>query len=550
MSTRLTFLVSTAIVSLTAASLAVASDGPFGAPMPQGTAPKPTSAPAPTSGGTYSAPYQAPYTPQPYSAPQASVPSQSAGHMSQPYEAATPNYPAPSGNYYPPAAPTATSGQNLAGGNIQYGGAFVPPRQDPRVYNDPNYTPGTYAEDAISTRPEEFRPRRSYDALQAYQRPAQTGYANNNQSRGPMAGGPMAGGPMSGGPMSGPQTPRPQAKRGFWDRLGLGRLKFKNDGYLRLGDAGVFGGDDDTRNELVADAMIRSEVSAITQGGTEYGVSLKLRGQRDRFREGFGGLAGSCIPGFEDCATILLDGTRRSVKGHTGQLYNYALNPAPDQQVQLEGAHLFLRSAYGDVTLGRDDGSAALFSLGAPSTLPLARSSNSKVDYTGLDMTKTVNDASGFAEKITYTSPRLLGDQIGVGVQFGLSYAPSTAVCGVDYCVRDNTLNDPLSPLTPELDNAIEFGVALDRTFDSGLSVEGTLTYATASEQMGYDYFDDLASIGAGLSVEMGDWAFGTSYLTSNNGIAEDGDYSAFDAGLTWKPADCRRTLFPARRLL
>jgi len=97
----------------------------------------------------------------------------------------------------------------------------------------------------------------------------------------------------------------------------------------------------------------------------------------------------------------------------------------------VEGAYVFLRSAYGDVTLGRDDGAAYLFSLGAP-TLMAVNASNSPMDYTGLDSVKTVNDASGFSEKITYTSPRLLGDQIGFGVQLGASYAFNARACGVD----------------------------------------------------------------------------------------------------------------------
>jgi len=180
-----------------------------------------------------------------------------------------------------------------------------------------------------------------------------------------------------------------------------------------------------------------------------------------------------------------------------------------------------LRSAYGDVTLGRDDGAAYLFSLGAPSLLAV-NGSNSPVDYTGLDSVKTVNDASGFSEKITYTSPRLLGDQIGVGVQLGVSYALNARACGVDYCVRENG-EDVSGALSPDLDDVIEVGLSLDRTFNNGLKVEATGTYARASEQSGLAVFDDLSALGG-------------SYLQSNNGLA-DGDYTAWDAGITWKPS-------------
>lgn len=550
MSSRFTFFASTALVSTALAGVAIAQSGPFDTPPPAGTKPaaRPYSPPAQPS---YQAPVQPTYTqPSSYSqpAPRAQTYSQPPAYSAP----VAPNYSAPapaapaSGAYYPPAAsqpvPTPYAGDytGMAGGNpIQYGGAQAPSGSPQfsrgAAYTDPNYRPGSY--DQNNGRVE--TPRRTQ--YQAQNRDQYGGaYSQPAASNGPMTSGPY-GGPQSRAPQTRPQ------KRSFFDKIGLGKLRFKTDGFLRLGDAFVTSenpdGSDNDRNEFVADGMIRTDVSAITDGGLEYGVSLKLRGQRDSLREGFGGLTGDCPPGFADCATVLVAGTPRSVKGFTGQLYNFGPQETVGGKLALEGAHLFLRSAYGDLTLGRDDGSAALFSGAAPSTLPLARASNGRTDYTGLDMTKTLNDASGFAEKITYTSPRLLGDQIGFGVQFGVSYAPDTDVCGVDYCISSNNLGASLSPISPEMEDAVELGLALDRTFGTGLSVEGTLNYATASEASGFDAFDDLQSWGTGLNIGFGDFEFGTNYLSSNNGIADNGDYSAFDAGLTWKPAKWGVTL-------
>lgn len=530
MSSRLTFYASTAIVSIALAGVAIAQSGPFDSPPPAGTKPtaRPYVAPAPAA-----QPYNAPsYSAPSYAQP---APSATAQSYSAPAPAPMQNYQAPAapqtapyaapssgGAYYPPADPAPYSAQS--GGAINYGGQAAPGASPQfsrgAAYTDPNYRPGSYA-------PNTGAPN--------------NGYANTASSE-PMSGGPYGG--AQNYPQSRPQA-RPQSqpqKRGFWNKLRL-----KTDGFLRIGDAYVTAenpdGSDNDRNELVVDGMVRGEVSTLTNSGLEYGVSLKLRGQRDRLREGFGGLAGDCPPGFADCANIVLAGTPRAVKGHTGQLYNFGDAQRAEQKFAVEGAHLFLRSPYGDVTLGRDDGSAALFSSAAPSTLPLARAANARTNYTGLDMTKTLNDASGFAEKITYTSPRLLGDQIGFGVQFGVSYAPKTEVCGVDYCVEGNDTNNALSPLTPEMEDAVEFGMAIDRTFGSGLSVEGTLNYAAASESTGFAAFDDLQSWGTGLNIGWGDFEFGTNYLLSNNGIADNGDYSAFDAGLTWKPAKWGVTL-------
>ena len=230
----------------------------------------------------------------------------------------------------------------------------------------------------------------------------------------------------------------------------------------------------------------------------------------------------------------LIDGVATGLRGHTSQFYTSGPSNATETQVALESAHLFLRTAYGDVTAGWDDGSAYLFSLGAPSLL-IVNASNSAVDFTGLDSVKTVNDASGFAEKVTYTSPRLLGDQIGVGVQFGASYALNARACGVDYCVRRNS-RDESGTIAPDLEDVIEVGLSLDRRFANGLNVEATATYATASNEIDLAGFDDLQSWNAGLEVSLGDWTAGGSYLDSNNAL-DDGDYTAYDFGVTWKPS-------------
>ncbi len=583
MSSRLTFLVSTAIVALGVSAVSFAQGGPFARPIPQdvqkamserGSRSLPQSIPmsGPLGGSAYIAP--TPQQPQNTASPYASPAPQS-----QP--AAIPAASAAQGQYYPPAQRAAThapaQAPALSRAQIQaaspvYGAAqrpqqqaqgqsFFPPRRapNPAAYHDPNYAPNSYDNSKAGRVPGQ--------ASGQYSAPQKPQYAQHNldgnraDNSGPPNSGPM-GNPMpwpqtgpqtqnpgpNSGPMGGPKTR--QSKPSFWQRLGFGKLKFANDGYARMGDAAVMS-NDETRNELVADIMVRSEVSAITQGGTEYGVSLKLRGQRDRLREGFGGQVGDCPPGFIDCASAngntatqsFANNGIRNIKGHTSQLYAGGAPQAREHKIALEGAHLFLRSSYGDITLGRDDGSAALFSLSAPSTLPLARSSNARVDYTGLDMTKTLNDASGFAEKITYTSPRMLGDKIGFGVQVGMSYAPNTEACGVDYCVRGHDRSNVQSPLTPQLTDAIELGLSIDRKFDSGLSLELAANYATASEQSGIVGFDDLSSYGLGFAAGFGDFKFGTNYLNSNNGIAGDGGYSAVDAGLTWKPNDFGVTL-------
>ncbi|WP_418152412.1 porin [Litorimonas sp. RW-G-Af-16] len=337
---------------------------------------------------------------------------------------------------------------------------------------------------------------------------------------------------------SAPQTyQQPAPRRGWKDKLGLDRLATLFQGKGRVGVAAL---DKDGWSEaFVADADVMAEVSAVTDGGLEYGINLGARAQYDKNRRGFATRLPDCPPTEFGCASVLVAGVPTALRGHTTQFYSFGPDEAKETQVAIESAHLFLRSAYGDVTIGRDDGAAYLFSLGAPTLLAVG-ASNSPVDYTGLDSVKTVNDASGFSEKLTYTSPRLLGDTVGVGVQFGASYAPNARACGVDYCVRSNDRNP--SVINPEIEDIMEVGLSLDRTFDSGLKVEATGTYARGSEQSGLAGLDDLSAYNAGVEVSLADWTLGGSWLKSNNGLL-DGDYEAWDTGLTWKPSALGFTL-------
>ena len=391
---------------------------------------------------------------------------------------------------------------------------------------------------AWETQPATSQPAPAYQTPQyqtpQYGTPTQTvpnGYAPSYQSSTPPTGAPYPGGPYS----SAPQPPRSWA-----DRLGLRNIATLVKGKLLLGGGATYreqppnqvGPKDGWSDDEIADAEINVEVSAITDGGLEYGVALGGRAQYDAYRRGFGGRLPDCPAGTVGCS-----GTTAGLRGHTSGFYSAGEDIAKDAQVAIESAHLFLRSAYGDVTVGRDDGSAYLFSLGAPTLLAVG-ASNSPVDYTGYDSVKTVNDASGFAEKVTYTSPRLLGDQIGLGVQVGVSYAPKTDVCGVDYCNGRNIAN----LIQPDIEDVFEAGIALDRTFGNGVRAELTGTYARGSEKSGVLGLDDLESYGAGLELEYGDWTLGGSYLQSNNGLM-DGDYTAYDAGLTWKPGALGFTL-------
>lgn len=426
---------------------------------------------------------------------------------------------------------TASSVQVPAWANKTYAQS----RQQATQYGQPSGQIPAWAQNGSQTgQTNSYQP--SYQGIPGYgarqQQPvhAQNGYAQNGyaQNYG------NAQQPRSAAPTT--ASLRGASQPSWLNRFGLGNLETVFSGHAKVGVAATDRSKADVTAESIVDLDARLEVSAITEGGLEYGAGVRARAQRDRHRRGFGGLVGDCPAGVADCASVLVGGNTRSVKGHTSQFYNSGNDDRRETDIALEGAYLFLRSAYGDLVVGRDDGSAYLFSIGAPS-LVAVNASNSPVDYTGLDSVKTVNDASGFAEKIAYTSPRLLGDTVGVGVQVGLSYAPNARACGVDYCVKSNTAG-ALDPFAPQIENVFEAGIALDRNFANGFSAELTGTYAHGSEDSGLAVFDSLQSYGLGLELKYEDFTFGTSYLKSNNGFAGQGDYTAYDAGITWKPSN------------
>ncbi len=373
-----------------------------------------------------------------------------------------------------------------------------------------------------------------------YQNNPNYGTPNQTSNYGTYGGNQKLGMPATrnGQAQTGP-LPYPQGKKRTWkEKLGWDNLATSLSGFLKGGAGGTnrkTPSDEGWSEDFIVDTALRGEVSAFTPNGLEYGLGAEVRAQYDKYRRGFGGRVGDCPPTIAGCPSTQLGTVPTALRGHTSRFYTSGPSDAKEVEYALEGAYFFLRSAYGDVTIGRDDGAAYIFSLGAPTLLAVG-ASNSSVDYTGLDAVKTVNDASGFSEKIAYVSPRLLGDQIGVGVQLGVSYALNATACGVDYCVRKNG-KDKTGALAPDLKNVIEAGIALDRKFNSGVSVEATATYATAKEDSGFAGFDDLQSFGLGLDLGYYDWKLGGSYLNSNNGLS-DGDYTAYDVGLTWQPGN------------
>jgi predicted porin len=316
----------------------------------------------------------------------------------------------------------------------------------------------------------------------------------------------------------------------------MGNISTKIFGHARAGAAArdVSTPTEDGWEEAFAlDGYLGGEVSAITQTGIEYGVSVGLRGAYTDDGTLFGGAVGDCALGTAGCAgQVVIAGTPLALRGHSSQLFTGAFGENDEARVALEAAHIFVRTGYGDLTLGRDTGAAELFSLGAPQLDGTIGLSRGRADFTGLSIAKSVNDPTGFSEKITYTSPRLGGDMIGFGAQIGASFTPDLDACGTYTCYRRNGSTKAGGSVGAVLEDAWEVGLSVERTVGD-VKAELTGTYASAGLKESLSAFDDLQSWGIGAELSWRDFKLGGGYLQSNNALA-DGDWSSWDAGLAW----------------
>ena len=281
--------------------------------------------------------------------------------------------------------------------------------------------------------------------------------------------------------------------------------------------------------DWVADTYLGVDADYITEHGLLFSFNLELRAQKDHGRLGFGGRAGTCPPGAEDCASGFYAGHLRSVAGYTGGFFGAAPREHSKYRGSLESAYVFMQTPYGSFSAGREKGAAQKFSTYIPSMFVLTKAADAPTDYTGLAGVKVKNDTSGFAEKFSYISPRLLG------LQWGISYTPRVQVCGVDFCIRSSSPLSYQTPLTPGLKNIVETGLSFDHTLQNGLRIELMMNYAHGKKNLPVKGFHDFTAAGAGASLQYKGFTLGASFLDSNNGWSRSGKYQAYDFGLAYE---------------
>lgn len=202
------------------------------------------------------------------------------------------------------------------------------------------------------------------------------------------------------------------------------------------------------------------------------------------------------------------------------QLVSNNTNDATTDEV-----YAYFSGGWGRVNFGQEDGAAYLLQVAAPSAdsnvdglRPYINSLNSfgKLGYDHADFTTVAGGVT--VDRITYLTPKFNGFQAGV------SYTPNT---NGDINVGGMGLNNA------SFSDAYEVSARWDGEFSGfGISVGGG--YSDASFEGNGAFTDDLTTWNTGLNVAFNAFSVGVAYLSTNNGVAVNGDTDTLVVGAAW----------------
>lgn len=272
--------------------------------------------------------------------------------------------------------------------------------------------------------------------------------------------------------------------------------------------AGVFGSDASADPEpVVARASAFGRAGLLFDNQIEAGIGLGVAAERDHpGHDPRGGRAGDCPPVSPACPSVGGAGVRGPVSGYAPS------GPPSDRgpRISVETAYVYVRGGFGEASIGRSRGAAALVGIGAPSIFILGAGSDSPVDATGLGGVITRNDISGQSAKVLVQSERI------VGLKAAVSYTPELELAGLDLGVRHR----PGDPLTHKSEAIVEIAASFDHRFQNGWEAAASATWATAQDGGNNPAFDRMQAWGLGATLKREGWIVGASYLENDNGWA------------------------------
>lgn len=256
--------------------------------------------------------------------------------------------------------------------------------------------------------------------------------------------------------------------------------------------------------------------SLLFDNQVELGVSLGLVAERDNPRaDPRGDVVGDCPASFAACPSIA-GAPVRSVWSRGA-----AAGSPPNRSVraQLETAFVYASAPFGEVSLGRQEGTASRFDVGAASGALAA--ADPRLDMTGLGAPRTKDTTSGPSAKLSATTARVLG------VQLGVSYTPEIEAAGLDAPKRYG----PAGSIGFEPGSVWEAGLSFALRPPGWAQVNAGLAVSKAESDRRERAFEDMSTVTASFSVAEEGWSLGLAALVSDQGWAPGGgDYRAVSA--------------------
>lgn len=241
---------------------------------------------------------------------------------------------------------------------------------------------------------------------------------------------------------------------------------------------------------------------------------------------------------FRKDTEVHLNGEVALDNGITAGAHLELLTDRADGANTVEESYLYLSSSWGRINLGEEDGAAYLLQVGAPS-------GDDKVDGIRPDIATITagnggyldyaHDDFGYSNKLTYITPVFNGFQ--AAASFTPSIEPTSAATNAGFTLGGLAMtgDGPLNGFTPSVaddtaghfENGMEIAARYEGSFDA-IDLALGAGYSTASTEddgaAGTVGSDDLQTWNVGANIGWGAFGLGAAYVTSNNGIDDDGD--------------------------
>ncbi|MFS2316490.1 hypothetical protein RMQ97_01010 [Maricaulis sp. D1M11] len=299
------------------------------------------------------------------------------------------------------------------------------------------------------------------------------------------------------------------------------------------GDLGlVYAFSDNVDPALLSDLEVRLLGEHYLENGWQVQLNFEGRWNRNTLGDPLGQPLPFCDLDPAACPSVRLNSRLRPiVAGYSG--FRPVTEISPDRnRASLETASLTLKTGWFDAHLGYGPGAARLDPAGGPTAFRLTRADAGRVNTTGIDATRTINETSSRSPKLTVQSVEL-GQASSVGSAWvAVSFTPDTQGCFAEVC-RDAF--GPEGQVQPVAEDVIElaFRYEIER---AGVewAISADWSQALSQSKLIRDDGsrpDAFSTVSAGLSarydLDSGGLEAGMRYLVSNNGWSDDARYHA-----------------------